>query len=91
MLNQKWSNKCVLFSCFQEEDRWEDCKVLLCHIQAIIRNAKLHIDCEFILARLSPCPCLFLLEEMDYRIVERKKQKTVSTLIGGRVCTIATR
>lgn len=70
-------------------------QVLLCHIQAIIRNAKLHIDCEFM-------PSLFWRGALSVPVsfwgrkwITKKKNvgkiKTVSTLRSGRVCTTATR
>ncbi len=47
-------------------------QVFLCHIQAIIKNAKLHTNCE-LSGCVSPCPCLFLVEDTDYRTVEEKE------------------
>lgn len=73
MLNQKWSNKCVLFSCFEEEDQMEDCRFSFVTFRQSsgMRNYTSTVNSRLasfgVALSLSLCPCLFLGEETDYK------------------------
>lgn len=97
MLNQKWSNKCVLFSCFEEEDQMEDCRFSFVTFRQSSGMLNYTLTVNSRLASFgvsfSLCPCLFLGEKTDYKKknVGKNKRKIVSTLRSGRVCATATR
>lgn len=85
MLNQKWSNKCVLFSCFWGEHQWgtgESSCVTFRQSSGMLNYTLTVNPCLAWSWWVSLCPCLFPEKDMGHKIVEETNMNTWSTLIG---------